>query len=107
MRNPDAAWILSSRWNALSEEEQDSFSPLCPDFVIELRSPSDRLPEMREKMAMWVANGAQVAWLIDPKRRAVEIYRPGEAPEVHKNPVSVRGSGPVQGFELMLGRVWD
>ncbi len=57
MRNPDAAWILNSRWNALSEEAQDRFSPLCPDFVMELRSPSDRLPEMREKMAMWVANG--------------------------------------------------
>ena len=106
MRNPDVAWILYSRWDALSEDEQDSFSPLCPDFVIELRSPSDRLPDIQEKMAMWVANGTQVAWLIDPKRKVVEVYRPGESPEIYQDPTSVQGTGPVRGFELVMDRIW-
>ena len=106
MRNPDAAWILYSRWDALSEEEQDSFAPLCPDFVIELCSPSDRLPDVQEKMGMWLANGVKVGWLIDPKRRVVEVYRPGKETEVHQDPASVRGDEPVRGFELVLERVW-
>jgi len=106
MRNPDAAWIERSRWEALSNEEQSSFAPICPDFVIELRSPSDRLVMVEAKMEMWIANGAQVAWLIDPAQEIVTIYRPGESPEVLHEPSSVQGSGPVAGFELVMARVW-
>jgi len=105
MRNPDAAWMLRSRWNAMSEEEQSSFAP-CPEFIIELRSPSDRLPDLQARMEQWIANGVKVGWLIDPLRKAVEIYRLGEQPEIHEQPTSVQGDGPVAGFELVMARVW-
>ena len=110
MRNPDGAWVLASRWNELSEKDQGRFAPICPDFVIELRSPSDRLPDVQEKMQMWIANGAEVAWLIDPvdpNAKAVTVYRPGTQPEHHANPTSVQGTGPIAGFELVLARVWQ
>jgi Uma2 family endonuclease len=106
MRNPDASWILLPRWNALTPEQKHSFAPICPDFVVELRSASDRLPELQAKMTMWTANGAELGWLIDPIRRVVEIYRHGEAPEVHENPTSVHGTGCVSGFCLVMERVW-
>jgi Uma2 family endonuclease len=107
VRSPDAAWVQASRWNALSEEEKDRFSPLCPDFVIELRSPTDKLPGLQSKMAKWIANGVQTAWLIDPKEKSVTIYRPGEEPELHTHPTSVQGDGPIAGFELVMDRIWN
>jgi Uma2 family endonuclease len=106
MRNPDASWILLSRWNALTPEQKHSFAPICPDFVVELRSASDRLPELQAKMTMWMANGAELGWLIDPLRRVVEIYRAGEAPEVQEDPTSVLGTGCVSGFCLVMELVW-
>ena len=106
MRSPDAAWIAWPRWNALSKEEQEGFAPICPEFVIELRSPSDSLPELQAKMRLWVANGAEVAWLVDPSRKAVEVYRPGREPKVLEGGSVVEGDGPVAGFVLELGRVW-
>jgi Uma2 family endonuclease len=107
VRAPDAAWVSFRRLEPLSEQEQAGFAPICPEFVIELRSPSDRLPELQAKMEMWIANGAEVAWLIDPQRKAVEIYRPGDSPEVLHEPSSVQGTGPVAGFELVMARVWQ
>ena len=107
MRNPDAAWILHKRWEALTSAQQSSFAPVCPDFVIELRSPSDKLQDVQAKMAMWIANGAEVAWLIDPERKAVEIYRPGDSSEELHEPSSVQGTGPVAGFELVLAKIWQ
>src|SRR5271156_7109864 len=68
MRSPDAAWVEAYRWDALSEADKNRFSPICPDFIIELRSPSDNLPDLEAKMDLWIANGAQMAWLIDPDR---------------------------------------
>ncbi len=106
MRSPDAAWIAGPRWNALSKEEQEGFAPICPEFVIELRSPSDGLPELQAKMRLWVANGAEVAWLVDPPRKAVEVHRPGRETEVLEGGSAVEGDGPVAGFVLELGRVW-
>ncbi len=106
MRSPDAAWIAWPRWNALSKEEQEGFAPICPEFVIELRSPSDSLPELQTKMRLWVANGAEVAWLVDPSRKTVEVYRPGREAEVLEGGSAVEGDGPVAGFVLELGRVW-
>jgi Uma2 family endonuclease len=106
MRAPDAAWVANRRWQALSKEDQGRFAPICPDFVIELRSPSDKLPQARVKMEQWIANGAEVAWLIDPIEKAVTIYRPGEQPEVLAQPTSVQGTGPIAGFELVLARIW-
>jgi len=107
MRNPDAAWLLAGRWNALSDEDQARFAPVCPDFVIELRSPSDGLKDLNRKMEQWIANGAEVAWLIDPIERAVTIYRLGESPEHLANPTSVQGTRPIAGFELVMSRIWD
>ena len=107
MRAPDAAWVERSRWEALTEGQQSSFAPVCPDFVIELRSPSDKLPQAKEKMVQWIANGAEVAWLIDPIEKAVTIYRPGDEPEHLAHPTSVQGTGPIAGFELVMSRIWD
>ncbi len=105
VRSPDGAWIASQRWDRLTEEEQEGFG-MAPDFIIELRSPTDSLPAARAKMEEWMANGVTLGWLIDPKRKVVEVYRPGEEPEIHENPTSVQGDGPVRGFELVMGRVW-
>jgi Uma2 family endonuclease len=107
MRSPDAAWIEAIRWDALSDADKDRFSPICPDFIIELRSPSDNLIELETKMELWIANGAKLAWLIDPERQMVAVYRPNDQPEVHHRPASVQGTGPVAGFELLLRRIWD
>jgi Uma2 family endonuclease len=106
MRSPDAAWIAWPRWNALTKQEQDGFAPICPEFVIELRSPSDSLTELQAKMRLWIANGAEVAWLVDPSRKTVEVYRPGREAEVLEGGSAVEGDGPVAGFVLELGRVW-
>src|SRR5579875_2589911 len=77
MRAPDAAWVSWERWNALSRQQQRGFAPLCPEFVIELRSPTDRLSLLQAKMQDWMRNGAQLAWLVDPERQVVEVSRPG------------------------------
>jgi Uma2 family endonuclease len=106
MRSPDAAWVEAVRWNALSKEDQNRFSPICPDFLIELRSASDDLAALEIKMERWVANGAQLAWLIDPERQVVAVYCPGNRPEVHHEPSSVQGHGVIAGFELVMERIW-
>jgi Uma2 family endonuclease len=107
MLSPDAAWIERRRWIALSEGDQERFVPLCPDFVIELRSSSDSPTNLRTKMQQWISNGAQLAWLIDPIEKNVWVYRPGQEPEVHHYPSSVQGDGIMAGFELVMARIWE
>ncbi len=107
MRNPDAAWMERARWDSLTDAQQSSFAPVCPDFVIELRSPSDKLPPAKAKMEQWIANGTQVGWLIDPEEKSVTIYRPGDQPEHLAHPTSVQGTGPIAGFELVMSRIWE
>jgi len=107
MRAPDAAWVSFARWNALAREEQKRFARVTPEFLIELRSESDRLPDLEAKMRAWVMNGVEVAWLVDPLRKVVAIYRAGEPAEVLEDPSSVQGSGPVAGFELVMARIWQ
>jgi Uma2 family endonuclease len=107
MRSPDAAWVAAARWDSLSEYDKERFSPICPEFIIELRSPSDNLAELQAKMKQWIANGTQLAWLIDPIEQEVSIFRPGESLEVHHHPTSVQGSGVMVGFELVMARIWD
>ena len=82
----DAAWLRKERWNSLSREEKLRFAPVCPDFVIEVRSPSDRVTVLRKKMHTWLANGVQLAWLIDPEAKAVEVYRPAVIRKDWKTP---------------------
>jgi len=106
VRSPDAAWVSLEKVKSLSGEEKARFPQLCPDFVIELRSPSDKLPDLQPKMEQWIVNGVQVGWLIDPKERSVTIYRPGEQPEHLAHPTSVHGTGPIAGFELVMSRIW-
>jgi Uma2 family endonuclease len=107
-RSPDAAWIAKARIRLLSPHKLDRYWPLAPDFVIELKSRTDRLRTLREKMHEWIGNGAGLGWLLIPESRTVEIYRPGQAePEVLVNPASVTGEGPVAGFVLDLTLVWD
>ena len=107
VRSPDAAWVSNRRSNTLTEAERDGYSPLCPEFVIELVSPSDRIDDVKKKMVdEWIANGAELAWLIEPKTRRVTVYRPGEEAEVYEDPSSVQGTGCVAGFELVMERVW-
>ena len=102
---PDTGWVSFSRWNPPAFEDADTAIP-CPEFVIELRSNSDRLKSLREKMQVWMANGCELAWLIDPSRKAVEIYRTGEQPEIQEGHTAAYGEGPVGGFVLELGKVW-
>jgi Uma2 family endonuclease len=105
-RSPDASWVAQPRILAQDAYFQENYFHLCPDFVIELKSQSDHLPALRDKMREYIENGAQLGWLIDPDRKAVEIFRPGLKPEVREDIVSIEGEGPVAGFVLELSRVW-
>jgi Uma2 family endonuclease len=104
--SPDASWISLERWNTLTPEQQDSFPPLCPDFVIEVRSKSDKRKIVQAKMQTWIDNGCKLAWLVDPIDCNVSIYRPGQAPEFLDKPEVVSGNDPVAGFELRCGPLW-
>ena len=106
MRVPDAAWVSWRRWNALPREEQMRFGRIVPEFIIELRSETDSLSDLQAKMQLWIDNGVDVAWLIDPYEKAITIYRSGDAPEFHAHPTSVQGTGAIAGFELVLSRIW-
>ncbi|MGD2182820.1 Uma2 family endonuclease [Lusitaniella coriacea] len=105
-RSPDAAWIPRERWNALTPEQRTKFLPLCPDFVIELRSPSDNLNELRRKMEEYRDNGTRLGWLIDRANRRVEIYRPGCEVEIVENPITLSGEDVLPGFVLHLEPIW-
>ena len=106
-RSPDASWIKLERWNALSAEQQQKFAPICPDFVVELRSPSDNLKPLQEKMAEYMSEpGIQLGWLIDRKNRKVYIYRPGLPEECFDNPATVSADPVMPGFILNMSKVW-
>ncbi|MBW4610897.1 MAG: Uma2 family endonuclease [Hassallia sp. WJT32-NPBG1] len=106
-RSPDASWIKLERWNTLSKEQQQKFAPLSPDFVIELRSPSDNLQPLKDKMEEYIREpGIQLGWLIDRKNRRVYIYRPGQAEECLENPDSINGESVLPGFTLNMSKVW-
>ena len=105
-RSPDASWVRWDKWNRLSERQQESFGPICPDFVVELRSRSDRLPVLLDKMSEYIANGASLGWLIDPFKRQVYVYRPNEEVVILDNPDMVSGEPVLPGFKLTLNRVW-
>jgi len=106
IRAPDAAWVTRDRWLALTPEQREKFVPLCPDFLMELRSPSDELEDVRAKMREYQENGLQLGWLIDPKTRTVEIYRTQQVPELLMNPVSLLGEPILPGFSLDLQAIF-
>lgn len=101
-RSPDAAWIKLERWEALTLEQRQKFPPLTPDFLIELRSETDRLKLLQEKMKEYIDNGLRLGWLIDPQEAKVEIYRPKKAVEVIQMPAIISGEDILPGFELQI-----
>jgi Uma2 family endonuclease len=105
-RSPDASWVRRERWDALTSEQRRGFVPLCPDFVVELRSATDSLAKLQEKMQEYLDNGARLGWLIDPQNQRVEIYRPGQEIEVLEHPTELSGEDVLPGFVLNLRRIW-
>ena len=106
-RSPDASWVSRERWQALTPEQKGTFANICPDFVVELRSSSDTLKSVQDKMREYIDNGAKLGWLLDPQHRRVEIYRPGQDVEVLENPAELSGEAVLPGFVLNLRRVWN
>jgi len=105
-RSPDLAWVRRSRWEWLSTAEREGFPPLCPDFAAELRSPSDDLSALQAKLEEYMANGAQLGWLIDPDDRRVYVYRPNTQMECLYHPTTLSGAPVLRGFILHLERLW-
>src|ERR1700688_2523465 len=104
--SPDAAWVSDESLQRFSREQRRKFLPLCPEFVVEVLSPSDRLKAAQKKMEQWIANGAQLAWLIDGDKETVYIYRPHQAVETRRGIPKLAGEGPVKGFVLQLSSIW-
>jgi Uma2 family endonuclease len=106
VRSPDAAWVRLVTWLKLTDEEREKFVPLCPDFIIELRSASDDLSELQEKMKEYLDNGVRLGWLIDPHEKRVYVYRPQAQVETLENPDSVAGGPVLKDFVLHLQEIW-
>jgi len=105
-RSPDASWIKRERWDALNAEEKEKFSPICPDFVIELRSSTDSLAELQAKMREYIVNGVRLGWLLDPKEQTAYVYRPGAEVEVIIHAQEISGEPELAGFTLNLLDIW-
>ncbi|MBE9011449.1 Uma2 family endonuclease [Pseudanabaenaceae cyanobacterium LEGE 13415] len=106
-RSPDAAWIERSRWQALTPEQRQKFPPIAPDFVIELRSRTDRLADLQEKMQEYLTSGVRLGWLLNPQDQQVEIYRQGQEKEVRGLPTRLSGECVLPGFELWVDLFTD
>jgi Uma2 family endonuclease len=107
MRSPDAAWVRRSRLSALSRDEKEKFLPLCPDFVIELRSPSDALSGQQLKLEEFIENGASLGFLLDPMARTVYVYGPGRAPQILAEAKTISADPILPGFSLQLEPIWE
>ena len=105
VRAPDASWLKLERWEALTPQQRQKFLPLCPDFVVELLSPTDSLKQTQLKMQEYIDNGARLGWLINAKTRRVEIYRPNQNVELLENPVTLSGEDVLPGFVLDISAV--
>ena len=106
IRSPDASWIRQERWDSLLPQQKRKFAPICPDFVLELLSPSDELTDIQGKLEEYLANGAQLGWLIDPQSQQVLIYHPEQAIEVLHRPALLLGEEVLPGFTLQLQTLW-
>jgi Uma2 family endonuclease len=106
VRAPDASWVRSERWDALSEDEQEAFPRIVPDFIVEVRSPSDRISDLRKKMREYIEQGVKLGWLIDKQSKMVEIYRPDRPPQRLENVESLSGDPELPGFVLDLKVIW-
>ncbi|VXD19503.1 Uma2 family endonuclease [Planktothrix paucivesiculata] len=106
-RSPDASWIRQERWDLLTQEEREIFAPICPDFVLELRSKNDSIDKLQAKMIEYIENGASLGWLIDRKNKTVEIYRKNQNVELLNHPKNLSGEDILPGFMLDLTEVWN
>ncbi|OUL34332.1 Uma2 family endonuclease [Nostoc sp. 106C] len=106
VRSPDASWLKSDKWDALTQEQKERFAPVCPDFVVELRSASDCLQRLQNKMQEYLNNGSRLGWLIDLETQRVEIYRHNQDVEVLQSPASLSGEDILPGFVLNLVDIW-
>lgn len=106
IRSPDASWIERSRLEALTGEQRRKFAPLCPDFVVELRSPTDRLRVVQDKMQEYLDNGTKLGWLIDPEQKRVYVYSPRSPVQELEAPEKISGDPVLPGFVLNLREVW-
>lgn len=104
-RSPNASWVRQDRWAALTPQQQERFAPLCPDFIVELRSPSDRLQPLQAKMQEYLNNGARLGWLIDRANQRVEVYRQGREVEMLQSLSSLSGEEVLPGFVLDLREI--
>ena len=105
-RSPDASWIPLEKWNQLTTKEREGFIPLCPDFVIELRSKSDSLNSLQQKMREYMKNGTRLGWLINPHGKQVEVYRQGQPVEILDHPQTLSGENVLPNFLLDLKLIW-
>ena len=106
VRSPDASWIDQSRWDAIPAADQEGYAPACPDFLVEILSKSDSRSTLEAKMEMWIANGARLAWMIDPFAAEIIIYRSGKDAELLERPEWVEADAIVPGFRLETSRLW-
>jgi Uma2 family endonuclease len=104
--SPDASWVSNESLARLSRKQRREFLRLCPEFIVEVMSPSDRLKAAKEKMESWIVNGVQLGWLIDGDHETVYVYRKGRAPKAHRHVRELAGEGPVKGFVLKLESIW-
>jgi Uma2 family endonuclease len=104
--SPDASWTSKDRLTGFSAEQLERYLPLCPEFIVEVRSQSDPIKTVQDKMDLWMVNGAKLGWLIDPYTAVVYIYRPGQHPETLHKPDVLEGEGPIVGFRLEMERFW-
>lgn len=104
--SPDASWVLKERIEKFTAKQREKFLPMCPDFVLELRSASDSLRDSQKKMAEYIENGARLGWLIDPKNKRVHVYRANGEIEILENPSKISGEDVLDGFELDLTEIW-
>jgi Uma2 family endonuclease len=106
-RSPDVAWVERSRWDALTPEQKRRFPPICPDFVLELLSPTDNLSTTQTKMQEYLNSGARLGWLLNPEDKQIEIYRPGQPVEVFQAPATLSGESVLPDFTLNLEWFWN
>ena len=107
IRSPDASWIKREKWDSLTKQQKEKFAAICPDFVVEMRSPSDSLTQLFLKMFEYLENGASLGWLIDPFKRQVYVYTPNQETIVLEGPETVSGEPVLPGFKLNLAELWS
>ena len=106
-RSPDATWISAQRWEGIPKKDRQKYPNIAPDFVLELRSETDRLSALKEKMQEYIDNGVRLAWLVDPRLQQVHIYQPGHKPEILDKPITVSGGDVLPGFVFDLTRIFS